>query len=256
MNIYMTNLVNNVMPIRMRAGHLFEPSPIMHYAIYPAMKYLFSREMRLRWVLHMDSGDKDKFNKELEEYNLSLDMLPTEVGGQFEVNLARWVGQRSIVETALNIRQIEAGKIEVNTAADPPAKKRKDSNISAARLKDIMAAVGSSIDPQRPKMDAPTPPIEERVSLEDANEARTQVISSFVGQLLKSADAATASSTTCTTEDRSSKMSSSLQQEAMPNTLLRIADGADDMPSDIDISVFQKEMSHLDDLDLDSVFDD
>mmetsp|Transcript_20462 Transcript_20462/g.44213 ORF Transcript_20462/g.44213 Transcript_20462/m.44213 type:complete len:540 (-) Transcript_20462:524-2143(-) len=256
LTMYMTKLVNNVLPIKMRACHVFNPSPAMHYVVSPAMKYMFSREMRLRWVLHVDSGDTDKFNKNLEDYNLSLAMIPKELGGQFEVNFARWVGQQSIVETALDMRRIEAEKIEANTAAAHPAKKRKDSNSSASRLKDIMAASGSTIDPQHPTLAAPVPPIEERVSAEDAKEARAQVMNFCVQQLLKSADAATAASTTYTAEDRSSEMGSLPQRAETTNTSLRVADGADEMPSDIDISVLKKEMSSLDDLDVDSVFDD
>lgn len=45
---YLKGLYSTVMPIKMRSCHVSHPSNVLYYGIYPVLKGIIGREMRLR----------------------------------------------------------------------------------------------------------------------------------------------------------------------------------------------------------------
>jgi hypothetical protein len=91
--------VDAALPIRMRAAHICNASPVMHYLILPTVKRFVPRDMRLRGKLHR--GSAEGLLRYLAEYNLPSDRVPAELGGSAAVlDANQFLIDRMVLEAA------------------------------------------------------------------------------------------------------------------------------------------------------------
>jgi len=85
--------LKGALPIRLSAFHLVHP-PAFAKIVIPIVKVFMSDRMRKRICIH--SGGEEKVLQEFQaKYGITADMLPTTVGGKYQVNHAKWVEKRS-----------------------------------------------------------------------------------------------------------------------------------------------------------------
>ena len=99
--------------IHVRGVHLCHPSTMMHYVIYPIIKYFMPRDFRLRFRLH--SGTVNEVLQALEGYCLPRDKVPTELGGEVNLDMNQWVLNRTTIETS----RISTPSLPVVSASAP-----------------------------------------------------------------------------------------------------------------------------------------
>ena len=86
------------LPIRMRAAHICNASPVMHYLILPTVKRFVPRDVRLRGKLHR--GSAEELLRYLAEYNLPSDRVPAELGGSVGLDVNQFLIDRISLEAA------------------------------------------------------------------------------------------------------------------------------------------------------------
>jgi len=106
--------VSSTLPIRVRAAHACYPNPICTYLVFPVVKNVCSRDLRLRFKVH--TGSTTKVLQELAGYGLSKDRLPAEVGGDVVLDMSQWVMERMRLENSF-------------TNADGPVAKRPKTHV-------------------------------------------------------------------------------------------------------------------------------
>jgi len=95
------HLIKDIMPICLRSCHVVYPSPALFYLIWPVVRYVIGKEQRLRWILH--NSREEQLIHDLEGYRFHRARLPTDVGGDLEVDAHLWAADRSVKETFLTI---------------------------------------------------------------------------------------------------------------------------------------------------------
>ena len=81
----MSWLMNDGLPIRIRAVHTFNVSPLVQYVIRPLVMRLIAKNMRLRNTFH--HGDQSAILSSLKGFCLPKDRLPTEMGGDIDLSM-------------------------------------------------------------------------------------------------------------------------------------------------------------------------
>lgn len=85
--------LKGALPVRLAAFHLVHP-PSFAKIVIPIMKLFMSERMKKRIVIH--SGKEDKVLQNLQDkYGLTKDMLPTTIGGTYQVDHSKWAAKRS-----------------------------------------------------------------------------------------------------------------------------------------------------------------
>ena len=87
----------SALPISFKAIHACYPSAIVHHIIYPVMKRLTPKAIRLRSTLHY--GTTNEVLLSLSGYCLPQDRVPTDLGGQLVVDTISWMANRLALET-------------------------------------------------------------------------------------------------------------------------------------------------------------
>lgn len=85
--------LKGALPVRLAAFHLVHP-PSFAKIVLPIMKLFMSERMKKRIVVH--SGKEDKVLQDLrDKYGWTKDMLPTTIGGTYQVDHSQWAAKRS-----------------------------------------------------------------------------------------------------------------------------------------------------------------
>ena len=79
------------LPIRLSAMHMCHP-PTFFQVIFPFVKMLMGERLRKRLKVH--AGQNDVVLKKLEKYGLTLDKVPTDIGGAVVLNHTDWLAKR------------------------------------------------------------------------------------------------------------------------------------------------------------------
>ena len=111
---YVRVLVERAMPVRICCHHLLHPSRVYFYLVYPVLKYFMGRDMRVRGRVHY--GSDKAVIQELETYGMHRARLPTEIGGELELDAEIWFAEQSVKET---MRLALESKAVVSIDADP-----------------------------------------------------------------------------------------------------------------------------------------
>ena len=94
---YARVLVEGAMPVRICCHHLLQPSRVYFYLVYPVLKYFMGRDMRVRGRVHY--GSDKAVIQELETYGMHRARLPTEIGGELELDAEILFAEQSVKET-------------------------------------------------------------------------------------------------------------------------------------------------------------
>ena len=99
---YMQRAMNGAFPIRMCSLHIIcNVNSLFTRVIFPVMKRLASKRIRLRTRLHRDSGDD--LLRSLATFHLPLDRLPSDVGGSVVLDINQFLIDR------LSLEALQAG---------------------------------------------------------------------------------------------------------------------------------------------------
>lgn len=87
----MLKVVREALPVRAVGIHHYVSSFLLEYVV-PVILALFGGDMRKRYKLHV--GDEEKFLNELDEYGISVDVIPKDMGGKHPFEYEQWLEQR------------------------------------------------------------------------------------------------------------------------------------------------------------------
>ena len=99
------------MPTTLRGSHLCYPHALVHYLLFPLIKTLIPRSIRLRFKTH--PGTPGQVMTELSGFCLPMERVPVDLGGLLPVNSAEWVIKRQVLET---LRQHSASSVAQRVA--------------------------------------------------------------------------------------------------------------------------------------------
>lgn len=88
--------ISEIFPVHLRSIHFCHPSKVAHYVIFPALKFVLGREMRLRFNTHY--GTDAEVLLQLEAFGLHRSMLPAELCGDVQLDFRKWIHQRLSLE--------------------------------------------------------------------------------------------------------------------------------------------------------------
>lgn len=94
------------MPLKLMGSHLCYPNAIVHHLLFPLIKRLIPRSIRLRFKTH--PGTPSQVLTELSGFCLPVDRIPVDMGGMLAVNAPEWVIKRQVLET---LRQHSASTV-------------------------------------------------------------------------------------------------------------------------------------------------
>lgn len=109
-------LLGDIFPIPLRSSHFCHPSKVANYVLFPVLKFLMGRDMRLRFKSHY--GSPQAVLCQLEGYGLTRDILPTELCGSVELDMKKWVHERLAHEYAAEATAAATG---TDALTPPPA---------------------------------------------------------------------------------------------------------------------------------------
>ena len=119
-------LFDNTFPVRIQAFHICHPSNVMFYIIHPIVKRFMPRRIRLRVKMH--HGSTSEAIQSLSEYNLTLDCLPMELGGNVRLDMNQFLMDRMMAEAAafgIQLSQPDASSSAGLTDVEAPPTKRR-----------------------------------------------------------------------------------------------------------------------------------
>lgn len=143
------------MPIELMGCHLCYPNAITHHLLFPLIKKLISRSIRLRFKSH--HGTPSKILTELSGFCLPVDRVPVDMSGMLAVNAPEWVMKRQVLET---LRQHSASTVARGLAQHqrdnpqqlPPISDSTTAILSAAIAQvQAPASLGQSHQPSLPQ---------------------------------------------------------------------------------------------------------
>jgi len=91
-------VVLECLPITLRGGHFCHPSRLFCYVLFPVMKYIMPKRIRIRLKLHY--GSTDQVLVSLACYCLPRDRVPSELGGGLVLDMNQWTHNRLEMENA------------------------------------------------------------------------------------------------------------------------------------------------------------
>ena len=89
---YTRKLVGDIFPVHLRSIHFCHPSKVAHYVIFPALKFVLGKDMRLRFNTHY--GTDTEVLMQLETFGLHRSILPAELSGDVQLDIQQWIHER------------------------------------------------------------------------------------------------------------------------------------------------------------------
>jgi hypothetical protein len=126
---YARRLVGEIFPVHLRSIHFCHPSKVAHYVIFPALKFVLGKDMRLRFNTHY--GTDTEVLMQLETFGLHRSILPAELSGDVRLDFQQWIHGRLSKEYA-----DEALVLGALSSAPPPS--------ASAEIAQPAAAAGTS----------------------------------------------------------------------------------------------------------------
>lgn len=96
--------IADIFPVHLRSIHFCHPSKVAHYVIFPALKFVIGKEMRLRFNTHY--GTDAEVLMQLEAFGLHRSVLPAEVCGDVQLDFRSWIHERLSQEYSEEARDI------------------------------------------------------------------------------------------------------------------------------------------------------
>jgi len=111
---YLQGLYSTVMPIKMRSCHITHPSDTLSYSLYPKLKGIIGRDMRLRWKIYPKSTTDEELMEQLASYGIPRTRLPVEIGGELRLDFEQFIADYSVLET---LQHMDAAEEKVRAQA-------------------------------------------------------------------------------------------------------------------------------------------
>ena len=115
---YTIKLVGEIFPVHLRSIHFCHPSKVAHYVIFPALKFVLGKNMRLRFNTHY--GTDTEVLMQLETFGLHRSILPAELSGDVRLNFQYWINERlsrEYSDEALGLGALTSGLLPSASAA-------------------------------------------------------------------------------------------------------------------------------------------
>lgn len=100
------------LPITPRGAHFCHPSKLFFYVLFPVIKYIMPKRIRIRLKLHY--GSTDQVLVSLASYCLPRDRVPSELGGSLVLDMNQWIQNRLELE---NARESESNSMALAAAS-------------------------------------------------------------------------------------------------------------------------------------------
>ena len=98
--------ISEIFPVHLRSIHFCHPSKVAHYVIFPALKFVLGKEMRLRFNTHY--GTDAEVLLQLEAFGLHRSILPAELCGDVQLDFRKWIHQRLSQEHSVEALEVGA----------------------------------------------------------------------------------------------------------------------------------------------------
>ena len=115
---YTIKLVGEIFPVHLCSIHFCHPSKVAHYVIFPALKFVLGKNMRLRFNTHY--GTDTEVMMQLETFGLHRSILPSELSGDVQLDFKQWIHERLSKEysdEALGLGALSSGLLPSVSAA-------------------------------------------------------------------------------------------------------------------------------------------
>ena len=109
--------ISEIFPVHLRSIHFCHPSKVAHYVIFPALKFVLGKEMRLRFNTHY--GTDAEVLLQLEAFGLHRSILSAELCGDVQLDFRKWIHQRLSQEHSAEA--LEVGAPGTTSSAVPGA---------------------------------------------------------------------------------------------------------------------------------------
>ena len=221
---YLKALYSTAMPIKLRSCHVSHPSNVLYYGIYPVIKGLIGRQMRLRWKLYPSTTTDEELMDQLAIYGIPRSRLPVDIGGELRLDFEQFIADYSVLESLSHMDDEEKKSKKPSAAAtDAPIPSSLSSLLSHPQL--LSTSTKPVSVPTRPNLPSTADDMLTAAALGKAassmnvmqpppftdnpetNVARTQILSKFNSQLLMAGNLA-----------RSRRPSSSKDDDASAST--------------------------------------
>lgn len=134
---YTIKLIGDIFPVHLRSIHFCHPSKVAHYVIFPALKFVLGKNMRLRFNTHY--GTDTEVMMQLETFGLHRSILPAELAGDVLLDYQQWIHERLSKEysdEALGLGALSSGL--------PPSASAAVAQLAAAGAQPSVAAAAAA----------------------------------------------------------------------------------------------------------------
>ena len=100
-------LIQEALPINLVCMHICH-APTFFNIVYPIMKFIMGKEIRLRTKMH--SGSEEKVLQELEHYGIQRRLVLKSMGGGYDLKVEEWLTYRQQVEASHHQLEISASE--------------------------------------------------------------------------------------------------------------------------------------------------
>ena len=103
--------IRDALPIHMVCMHICH-APLFFHVVYPMIKFILGKEVRLRTITH--SGSEEKVLQELEHYGIPRSLILKSMGGGYDLKVEEWLTYRQSVEAAHQLFEGQDGQGSCN----------------------------------------------------------------------------------------------------------------------------------------------
>ena len=158
---YLQRALDDAFPVRMCSMHICNANPFVSYIVFPVVRRLQSKKMRLRTRLHRGSGDD--LLRSLATFGLPVDRVPSDMRGRVVLDVAQFLIDRMKLEASHSGSNLPtAEQLRGTQDAGIAGKRKKTSETDMVGQADrtggtlSSAASHHSLHEQAPSIDAPS----------------------------------------------------------------------------------------------------
>ena len=135
--------ISEIFPVHLRSIHFCHPSKVAHYVIFPALKFVLGKEMRLRFNTHY--GTDAEVLLQLEAFGLNRSILPAELCGDVQLDFQKWIHQRLSQEHSAEALEVGAPAAAFSAPQPGPSSLPQTATAIAASVTTSISG-GSDVD--------------------------------------------------------------------------------------------------------------
>ena len=99
--------VKDALPVNLVCIHMCH-TPLFFNFVFPMIKFILGKDMRLRTKTHY--GSEDKVLQELEHYGIHRSLIFKSMGGGYDLNVEEWLAYRQRIESANQLFEGQVGQ--------------------------------------------------------------------------------------------------------------------------------------------------